>query len=100
MIQSFECAHFIMCLFLYSTAEKYIALESSQSMYGPANDACIAAGHTSLAVVDTDERQHMFSLAMAIEYKWVTETSENMNPPWLRHFQADKNPRRHFKHIY
>ena len=50
-----------------SVAEQYIYI-SKQTLYADAEQLCQERGHLHLAVMNTDERQHMFSIAMAIEY--------------------------------
>ena len=56
--------------FSFSKAEQYIYVAEAVTMHWEAEELCEQRDH-HLAVVDTDERQHMFSIAMAIEYKWV-----------------------------
>ena len=50
----------------FFTAEEYIYLSDIKT-YSDANKFCQDRGYLHLAVMDTDVRQNMFSIAMAIE---------------------------------
>ena len=49
--------------------EKYIFISQEATSYDAANDLCKDQGYQHLAIMDTDERQHMFSITMDIEYE-------------------------------
>ena len=67
-----------MCIYVYVTfssvdlAERFIYINEEIGDYDNANKICKEQGYLHLAVMDTTERQNMFSIAMAVENrKWV-----------------------------
>ena len=56
-------------LYILSTAEKYIYIGGTEIPRDNAEQLCLDRGYTGLAIVDTDERRHLFSIAMEIEYE-------------------------------
>ena len=51
------------------TAEQYIYVSELSDKYNKANDICDNNGYSYAAVFETEERLHMFSIAMQIEYE-------------------------------
>ena len=55
----------------FHAVEQYIYISATRDTYRAAEKLCHDQGYSYLAIVDTNERQHMFSMAMVIEYGWV-----------------------------
>ena len=60
-----------MSFFAFPIAEQYTYVDESIAGFCNADRLCQERGYLHLAVMDTAERQHMFSIAMAIKYRWV-----------------------------
>ena len=54
-----------------TTVETYTYISQTVTSYDDANRLCQDRGCLHLAIMDTNERQHLFSIAMDIEYEYV-----------------------------